>query len=219
MRAWKHGRATAGCVLALALATGGTAFADPDSKIDRQVELFERILDDVFVESPNWLVQGQHESRGRYRAGQGARFSIDASLVGHWDGDWWDGFGKHWGDRVVIINDDDDDDDDNDSKSDRETRRSVKKHWMERQLKREERLYSRGKSELIDAVLEYGEVLSSLPDAEFLTIDVDLGNAEVFEEKDLQSLTLKVKMADVRAYSDGKLDEKAMVQRIVVEES
>ena len=222
MAAWKQGPAIAGA-LAIALAASGTALADPDSKADRQIELFERILDDVFVESPNWLVQGQHESRGRYRAGQGARFSIDASLVGsgYWGGKWWKGWDDDWDDHVIIIHegDLDDDDDVKDSKKSKETRKSVEKKWSERALKRQERLYSRGKAEVIDAILEYGEVLTAVPDTEFITIEVDLGNEYFFDEKDLSNLSFKAKMADVRAYADGKLDEKTVVGRIVVEES
>jgi hypothetical protein len=187
MAAWKQGAATAG-ILAIALAAGGTALADPDSKVEKQVELFERILDDTFVESPNWLVQGQHESRGRYRAGQGARFSIDASLVGgggHWGGKWWNGWDGDWDDHVIIIHEGDDADD-VDSKADSETRHAVKKKWLEHQLKRQERLYSRGKAEVVDAILEYGEVLSAVPDTEYLTIEVDLGNEDPSREGPLE---------------------------------
>ena len=36
MAAWKQGVATAG-ILAIALAAGGTALADPDSKVEKQV--------------------------------------------------------------------------------------------------------------------------------------------------------------------------------------
>jgi hypothetical protein len=194
--------------------------------MDRQIELFERILDDVLVESPNWLVQGHHETRGRYHAGEGVRFSFDASLTSGWgdhwmDGRWWKGL-WHDDDHVVILRGDDDDDekaDQDDKKVSRDDRRALRKSWIDHELKREERLYKRGKAELVDAILQNAELLNAVPDAEFITIDVDLGNAEIFDEKNMDELTLKAKMADVRAFSDGKIDEKTMVERVQVQES
>ncbi|MFN8176700.1 MAG: hypothetical protein U0167_02170 [bacterium] len=233
MGSWKQGTTvTAGCVLAIALATSGTARADGDRKMDRQIELFERILDDVLVESPNWLVQGHHEARGRYHAGEGVRFSFDASLTSggdRWmDGKWWRGLWRD-DDRVVIIRGDDDDDEKADrddkkaerdeKKSDRDDRRALRKSWIDHELKRQERLYKRGKAELVDAILQDAELLKAVPDAEFITIDVDLRNNDYFDDKDIDSLVLKAKMADVRAYSDGKIDEKTMVERVQVQES
>jgi hypothetical protein len=207
--------------LALTLGAAAPAAADDDRKMDRQIELFERVLDDALVESPNWLVQSQREARGRYRAGQGATFRVDASLVGsNWGGSKW--FGNWWDDddRIIIIGDDDwDEDDDADRKSSREKRVEKKKKWLDRQLKRDERLYSRGKVEILETIADYGDVLSGVPAGESLVIEMDLERAELFEEKDLSTLTFSVKMSDVRAYADGQLDEKAFITRIQVSES
>ena len=210
----------AGLATAMVLALGwtGAAVAGPEAKIDRQIEVFERVLDDAFVQSPNWLVQGQHESRGRYRSGEGARFRIDASLVGGngWSSSkWWKGWGSD-DDRVIIIHGDDVDDYD---KMDRAERKEQLKKVRERSAKRDERLYSRGKAELVDTMMDFGDLLSAVPDGESLTIEVDLERADYFDDQDLSKLTMKAKMGDLRAYSDGKIDEKTMVNRIQVSES
>ncbi len=203
------------CALALTLVAAGPAAADPDRKMDRQIELFERVLDDVLVESPNWLVQSRKESRGRYRAGEGALFRVDASLVnsGHWGSSkWWNGW---WDDddRIIVIDDDDWDEDDDKPRSEK------RKKWMDRVLKREERMYSRGKSEIVEAIADYGDLLSGVPAGESLVIEVDLERADLFEERDMSTLRFTAKMSDIRAFADGQIDEKAMVTRIQVDES
>ena len=50
-------------------------------------------------------------------------------------------------------------------------------------------------------------------------MEVDLGGTHLFEEKDWSTLTVRAKMADLRAFADGRLDEKAMVGKIQVSES
>ncbi len=202
----------------MVLAWAGSAAAGPSDKIDRQVEVFERVLDDVYVESPNWLVQGQHETRGRYRSGEGARFRTDASLVGGtrwggskwWKNSWWDD------DRVIIIDKDDWDEWDDEDKADRKERVSK---MRERHAKRDERLYGRGKAELIEAMMDFGDLLTAVPDNEYLTVEVDLERADYFDDNDMSGLTLKAKMSDLRAYTAGSIDEKTMVSRIQVSES
>jgi len=203
-----------GGAIALVLSAWSPSAAGPDRKLDRQIELMERVLDDVLVESPNWLVQGHHETRGRYRSGEGARFRFDASLVGsgRWHGSkWWKGWLDH--DDVIVIDRDDWED------MDRDERKELRQDWSDRQVKRDERLYQRGKAELVDAILDYGDLLTAVPDGESLVIDVDLERAELFDEKDMRSLTLTAKMADVRAFAAGRIDEKTMVSRIAVSES
>lgn len=221
MAAGRNGAAGIATAIVLAVGWNGTALAGPDSKMDRQIDVFERVLDDVYVESPNWLVQGQHETRGRYRAGEGARFRTDASLTGNrWGGSkWWNGWLSDDDDRVIIIHGDDIDEIEKWDDGDRAERKEQVKKLRDRQSKRDERLYSRGKSELIEAMMDFGDLLTSVPDNEYLTIEVDLERADYFDDAALESLTLKAKMGDLRAYSAGTLDEKAMVGKIQVSES
>ena len=222
MAAGRIGAAGLATAMVLALGWNGTALAGPEAKIDRQMEVFERVLDDAFVQSPNWLVQGQHESRGRYRSGEGARFRIDAALVGgnhrgsKWWGNWWDD-----DDRVIVIHGDDVDDWDldDDDPADRAERKEHLKKLRDRHAKHEERLYSRGKAELIDTLMDFGDLLSAVPDGESLTLEVHLERSNYFYDQDLSTLNMKAKMSDLRAFGNGQIDEKTMVNRIQVTES
>ncbi len=209
----------AGILAVLLTASAGAA---DDRKLDRQIELFERIVDDMLVESPNWLVQGRHETRGRYRSGDGARFTFDADLVNRgwgrshrWWKDWSWGWDHDDDDDVIIIDVDDLDDLDTDELRDLKKSREKSR---DRHLRREARLYERGKAEMVDVFLDYGDLLSQLPDGETLEIVAYLEDAEYFYENDLRTLSMSAKMSDVRAWADGKIDKKAMVERITVTE-
>jgi hypothetical protein len=214
------GLAVAGAVVGL---LAGDAAAGPRSKESRQIRLFETIVDEMLVESPNWLVQGRDDTRGTYVEGHGAIFTFDASLV---NGDW--GWGRHdkwwdwWDDdedRVIIIGRDRWDDDDDEAKDDDGDRRDRRDDWYDREMKRQERRYERGKSEIVEMIVDFGDVLTMLADTEYLEIEAFLERAEYFYEKDLDQLSMRVKMADVRAFADGKIDEKTLVQRIETKES
>jgi hypothetical protein len=201
----------------------GDASAGPRSKESRQIRLFEHIVDEMLVDSPNWLVQGRDETRGVYVEGHGAIFTFDASLVNSgWDGGhkWWNWWSDGGDDRVIIVGkgrwDDEDDDEDEDDDRDRRSRRD---DWYDREMKRQERRYDRGKAEVVEMLVDFGDVLTTLPDGEYLEIEAFLERADYFYEKDLDQLSVRVKMADVRAFADGKIDEKTLVQRIETKES
>jgi hypothetical protein len=197
------------------VALAGDAQAGPRNKMDRQIRLMERILDDMLVESPNWLVRSSHEARGSYDDGEGVLFTFDADLV-------HSGYGKKfwkwnwWGDDIRIeIDDDDYDDDDRDRRRDR---REERKRMEERSLRKQERLYNRGKTEIVETLLDFGDALTVLGDDEWVTVEVYLDDADYFYEKDLRRLTVKAKMADLRAYAEEKLSEEDAVKRIQIEE-
>jgi len=204
------------------LATGllaSDAEAGSRKKMDRQIRLMERIMDDMLVESPNWLVQSSHETRGSYDEEEGAVFSFDADLV-------HSGYGKKlwkwnwWGDDIHIEIDDDDWDDDRRSRRrDRDRDRDDdRERYEERTLRKQERLYSRGKTEIVETLLDFGDALTTLGDDEWVIVEVYLDDADYFYEKDLRRLTVKAKMADLRAYAEESLSEEDAVKRIVVEE-
>ena len=204
----------------------GTATADDSRKQDRQIDVFERIVDDMLVESPNWLVQGRHETRGRYRSGEGARFTFDASLVYRGWRSGWSGGGKWWrfwdhdDDDVIIIDRDDWEDlDDDELLSLRRDRRELREKHLDRVLRREERLYKRGKSEMVDVLADFGDLMTTLPDNESIELVAYLDDSEYFYEKDLRQLSLAAKMSDVRAYANGSIDDEEFMKRIVVDES
>lgn len=210
------------------LVLAAAAAASPDSrKQDRQIDLFERVVNDMLVESPNWLVQSSHEARGRYRSGEGARFTFDARLVHngwsgnrHWGGGkWWKNILVDHDDDVIII--DRDDWEDMDDKEIDDLRRNSKESrtkYLERSMKRQARLYERGKSELVELLGDFGDLLTTVPDGESVKLVAYLGYSDYFDDKDLNELTVTAKMSDVRAYAAGSLDEKKFKERVTVAE-
>ena len=199
-----------------ALAMVGTlaseASASSDTrKIRKQIRVFEAMVDQMLVDSPNWLVQSSEEARGSYVEGHGVVITFDASLVG---GSRWYGHKDHWWDwiwdddeRVVIL------------KDEGEEAESDSRKWRDRVMKKQERLYTRGKVEITDTILDFGDVLGFAKDDEWLEIEARLRRAEYFHEKDIDRLTMKVKMADVRAFADGKISEEDLIKKIQVEET
>lgn len=208
------------------LALAAVATAGPDSrKQDRQIDLFERIVDDMLVESPNWLVQGSHESRGRYRSGEGARFTFDARLVHRGFGRSWGG-GKWWknilidgDDDVIVIDRDDWEDMDDEELADlRKDSRESRKSYRERSLRRQERLYERGRQELVETLADFGDVMTTIPDGESLSLVAYLGSGDYFDEKDIRELSVSAKMSDIRAYAGGSIKEDEFNKRVKVTE-
>jgi hypothetical protein len=186
--------------------------------MERQISVFERAIDGMLVDSPNWLVQGRHETRGIYVEGHGVIFTFDASLVNarwHDDDRWWWGWWKNRGDdRVVIIDRDWDDEEDEDA-----DRRSMRDRWRDREMKRQERYYTRGKTEVVEMLVDFGDLLSSIPDDEWIEVEAFLERAEYFYDKDISRLSVRVRAKDAREYGDGKIDEKTLVERIQTKES
>lgn len=186
-------------ILGVAVAT--PLLADGHSrKADRQIMVFEKVLNDVLVDSPNFLVQSHDPVVGHMSDG-GAVFTFRTSLVGnHWNNhhdDWW----KVW--RHI-----DDDDDDRDYP-----------RVFERELKRQERRYTRGKKELVEALGDFGDLLTTLDASDTITLQARLRGAEYFEEEDLRRLVIKVSVRDLRAYGDGQLDEDDFARRVTIDES
>lgn len=221
---WTRGALIA-AVVGMTLTWAGDARADDDRKLDRQIDLFERVVDDMLVDSPNWLVQSSRETRGRHRNGTGLRFTFDASLVGGkwgWDnhrGNWWSWWDDD--DRGGVIYLDEDDLDDLDAEEIEAMVKSKKKsreRRTERAMKKQERLYERGKAEMIDVMLDFGDVFTRLPGDETIELTAYLEDAEYFYEKDLRTLSISAKVSDLKAFGDGSLSEQDMVNRITVTE-
>lgn len=211
----RRSRILQGLVLAgaaLSLIAGDAEAGAKSKKMSRQIELFERIVDQMLVDSPNWLVQSREETRGTYVDGHGAVFTFDASLVG---AGWGKGIEKKiWkmlGDEHVFLLGDEDEEE--------EELQEEKLKWREKDLKRQARRYERGKVEIVELLADFGDVLTTLGDGEWLEIEASLDDASYFEENELRRLTLKVKMSDVRAFADERIDEKAFVGKIQTQET
>lgn len=213
------------CALGLALLFAGKASANgedrPTRKLERQISVFERMVDEALVDSPNFLVPSRNEARGMYMEDYGLVVTFESSLVGNnWNfndnGNWWNGWWHDDDDNVIVIDRDWDDEDDEDLDDD--DRQAVKK-WRDKDLARQEKKYNRGKTELVDVFLDHAELLSSLKDNDWLELQASLRGASYFRKNDLHRLVLRAKMSDLRSFSDGKISEDDMIKRIQTKES
>jgi hypothetical protein len=207
-------------------------------KMKRQVAVMEQVLDQVLVDSPNFLVPGRDNTRGIYLPEFGALFTFEASLLQKdWDLTSFGHFNfevDDQGDKVIIWQDKDKDgemDEDAEAAEDAEEAEEHAKEAAEEARKSKERakrlakklasqedIYDRGKKEILDVLLEYGETLSGLGDEQSIGIVGFLKDSKYFTENKISRLVMKAKMRDLRAYTSGQLTEQAMIAKVVQEE-
>ncbi len=182
--------------IAAAMTATAVVSVDAGDRKDRQVRAFESALDAMLVDSPNWLVQSTDPTHGRYVKNHGAVFSFKASLVGNWDNDnhWW----QWW------------DDDDDDRRYDRDDR----DEWEAREMKRMARRYRKGQEELVETLIDFGEILSSLDDDDIVEIDIRFRRSAYFREAGIRELNAQVSMGDLRSYYDDTISEDELASRI-----
>ena len=216
---WKLGAlmtALAVCSL-VGLSIEGAQADPPSRKQMRETRIFERVMDDMLIDSRNFLVPGRENTRAYHVPGHGLIVTFEATLVDRnynrgirfWS---WGGDDRHRGRRSDHDWDDDWDDDDDDD--DRSKRRSSR----DRSSDREERLYERGKQEIQDVLMDYGDSFEGMGSGEVVEVVVFLGDADHFYDRDIERLVMRVKVDDLRAYGNDSLDEKGLQSRIVVEE-
>lgn len=181
-----------------------TAEAGPEDRMDRQVRMFERVLDDMLIESPNFLVHSHTPTLGTYIDGQGVVFTFRAGLN--------DGYGDSWNWRGKEIFDYFFGDDDRD-------RRHNEDEWDDYLEKKQEKLYTRGKDEIIETLQDFGGLLSGLDGQDWVEIKVRLRDSEYFRHQDIRRLNVRVRVSDLRAYADGSMDADRFRQRVEMDES
>jgi hypothetical protein len=200
----------AGAVLSTGLSAGADSRDDSrdnpaGDRLDRQIGIFEKVLDDMLIESPNFLVQSRDNAQGTYIDGLGAMFTFRTSLNSRHRGSHWDWLGDTIAHFIVV------DEDDHEILSDRDLR--------EREIQEQTRLYADGKDEILEALRDFGGVLTSLGDADRIEIRVRLGGDAYFKENTLRKLTVSVTMGDVRAYMNGDLGAERFADRVSIKES
>jgi hypothetical protein len=198
----------------------GKAFGvePPPGKMDRQIEVMEKILDQVLIDSPNFLVQGRGNARGLYVKEFGVIVTFGASLVDKdrdWSFDFSEGFKvveDEKGRKVIIL-------EDTDEETAREAEAELKRREAEEKSSRGEsvqaRLYKRGKAELVDTLLDYGDTVTTLGKGQWVALVAFLQDARYFDERGMSKLVLKARIDDLRLYATDKLSEEDMVKRIV----
>jgi hypothetical protein len=222
--------------------------ADARRRIERDISVMERALDEMLIDSPNFFVSGRGNTRGLYVEGLGALFTFEATLVNKdWDFDFnkWQEKGYHYeveqdGDKIIIYKDgkkltedykgghpeppeppeppeldeDDESADEDEAEADARARRAQRK----RMAQRDEKIYARGKQEMIDFVLDFGDAIDGLRDDQMLVLVAYLRDHEYFENNDISHFVVRAKVGDLRAYAGGSLTEQALVAKLTQEE-
>lgn len=214
--------APAVALLAACVATAWPATApaqDVSAKALRQVGVMEKILDKVLLDSPNFLVHGGNNAHGLIVEPVGAIFTFDVSLVNQWFNlknylsDMQDKFEiteNENGDQVIVI-----------KKSPKEMDKDKKKDQQDEESAKKpvspEALLDRGKEELIQTLLDYGETMTSLKDGQWIIIAAFVETQEFFPNQGNTRLIVKTKIDDLRSYSAGSITENVARSRIHVE--
>jgi hypothetical protein len=211
-------------LVALAAVQAAAVEPPPNRKMARQIEVMEKIIDQVLLDSPNFLIRGTPVVRGTYLPGTGVLFTFDASLIEHGldnlDFKTWN-FGKGFhveerdGKRIIII--DDDGKIERDDIIGKEDLDDSIQDWRDKRRERNERVYVRGKTEMVDVLLDYGDTVS-LDANQWVVIMGFLTDEDFIDRNRFSRLILKAKAGDLQAYASGKISEEEMVKRIVEQE-
>ncbi|MEZ4650325.1 MAG: hypothetical protein R3E97_16375 [Candidatus Eisenbacteria bacterium] len=176
-------------------------------KMERQVGVLEKILDQVLIDSPNFLVPGRNNTRGIFLDEFGVLLTYEASLVDKDKFDWNFDFDRkpqitkdEDGNQVIVIP----------KRDDSEERTPIRRG--------EARLYERGKVEIREMLLDYGDTMTGLSDNHWLAVAAYLKDSDYFIDERISRLVMKVKMKDLRAYTAGKIDEETVLSRFVEDE-
>jgi len=184
---------------------------EPGSKVKKQIEVMESIFDKVLVDSPNLLVGSQHATRGLYLNEFGVLFTFETAILSRDHGDWW----KKWDwsqfevktkDGQTIITLPSDDEDSTDSGK-----------GKKRPLTPEEK-YEAGKAEIREALMGYGDTLSGLREDQWVGIVLFFDDDEEIGDREISTVLMKAKMADLRAFGSERLSEKEMQSRVLIDE-
>ncbi len=239
--------------VALAVFAGTSVADDRDqtvpAKMLRQIGVMEKIVDKVLLDSPNFLVRVDDNTRGLYIPEYGIIFTLDASLTGGSIPDMSKMIesmknrfeiktDKNGSQIITIHNKDKDKDKGKDSKNKNDDQSSSDEendstppepptpplppsvdNWViSGGGKQAADLYAAGKDELIQALLDYGDTLTSLHSGQHVMIAAFLRDNDYFKENKISRLVLKADIDDLRAYGEGKLSEKEARSRIDIEQ-
>jgi hypothetical protein len=225
---------------ALALVWGaaqpvGAAEPKIPEKTKKQMRVMEGMLDSILLDSPNLLVSGSNTTHSLYLDEFGVVLAFEASLTGG-------GFDfsrslkflqnirvESDKDKTVIWHekgdgDEAEGDDSTGGPAEKQKRVVVLRDLREgrgekdgeaKEEKSEKEIYALGKQELIDALADYGETISSLRDDQWLAIAAFLKDSEYFKDQQISRLVVKARMRDLRA---SNLSREELLGRIVVEE-
>lgn len=207
--------------------------------VARDAGRFEEDLDEMLLDSPNWLVSGGENARAVYLDGVGLVVSFQASLVGsRWtsgSSNWsWSGFRvKRHGDGWSIYDDEDDWDDEDDDDRDRNRKERDRARAerdradndddeddddRDRRSSRERRNFERGKEEMLDFLVDFGPDLSGLRAGESVVLIGCLDGSRFLRREKVGRVIARVSVDDLKARGDGRMNEDALRAKIVMEQ-
>ena len=221
------------------------AFAGEQSRLERQMGIVEEAIDDMLIDSPNFLVSGSEVTQSIDDEEGGVLFIFRASLTSPW---WKEDKGflnlgnLNWrsGEKSIIVLKDrnrhgdqelslDDADitikdgdvtvrDKHGKKIEIDDLKSEKLSSAEREKIQFEK-YGKAKEEMVQVLIDYGEVLKALPAGQSVRIVARLHDLDLPEGQEVRKLSVRARIDDLRAYGDGKLSEQEMRNRVEVRES
>ena len=196
--------------LTAVLASAGTAAAQSGpspAKLQKQIAVIEKFINEDMVESKVLLVPGHEVTRGIYLQEFGVLFTLQASVITPEN--------EHW--KKILEGDEDDDDEQDYDKAKKkyEERERVRKEMMQARQKN----YEIGKNEIRGALLDYGGTLASLRDNQWVGIAAFIDDHDYFgENNDSETVFFRAKMSDLRAHDQGQLNEQQILARVLVQE-
>ncbi len=212
--------AVATVITAILLGSAGIVGAAAPEKVIRQIGVMEKIIDKVLVDSPNFLVQRGDNARGLYIDGFGVVFTFDASLVNEWYGmekllslgDRFEMKTDENGNQIFMIK--------KDAKSEKESKEKSDQAEKspEEKMKDRAKLYQDGKAELVQALLDYGETMTSLTNDSSIILAAFLKDDDYFREQKISRLLLQAKVGDLRAFASGEISADVMKSRVAIED-
>ncbi len=230
----------------LPLGSSPALAGDRLTKLERQVRVMEGAIDDMLVDSPNFLVANSHVTEGVDIEDYGVLFTFKSSLTGlgwddhgfatFWPWNWKSkdkvyvlkgGKGKHkdidLDDAHIIIRDGDIHviDGDKDEKwwkklvKDGDVEEIDDETYRAQQLKK----YDLAKEELIEVLMDYGEILKGIPAGQTVRIAARFHDMDLPKGKEIHKLVVRASIDDLRSFGDGRLSESEMRKRIKIKES
>jgi hypothetical protein len=217
---WKF-TLTSACLVALVgLPMAAAEAADtPGERLDRKVQVMERVIDEILVQSDNVTVGPGNATRGIVLDEFGALFTFDAMVgVEHLAGPRWL--------SVRVSREDDerpfvwvpDSSDLPKPGEDLEKHEAKLRELNEKVEQKQKEHYAAFKTELIDALVDYGGTLTELKDDQWIALLAFLDDNRLFGADSGTRLMVKVRARDLRQYSAGSLSRDAVAKRVIVEE-
>lgn len=206
------------CGLLAAQAAPGAVPTD-NRRLNREITVVEKVMDDMLLDSKNLLVFAtDHNAHGLYLDEFGIVFSFNASLVDRPESMSHYTFGGYRiedkGDKIVVFKEKDPAAATGGDSAD-EAAGKVRK---EQDAARLAGLYAAGKREIADILLDYGPTLTSLRDDQWVAVGAFLKGSDLFQQRRISRLVIKARMSDLRALSAGRITRDVAAARMLEEE-